>query len=170
MKSYDELLSKENSFGVPVLDVHEFLSKKGMEENFLNKLKPLIHEDGSSATEKNPYTLVFHDACHMIHGQGIYTEPRELLKEIPFLKIYEAKEAGVCCGSAGIYNIVQPKEAAELGRIKAMDLISTNAEMVISANIGCTMQLRHHIKEKLPILHPMQLLAKSARIHYFPRI
>ena len=58
----------------------------------------------------------------MIHGQGIFSEPRELLKAIPFVKIYEATEAGVCCGSAGIYNLVQPKEAAELGQIKANEL------------------------------------------------
>jgi glycolate oxidase iron-sulfur subunit len=74
-------------------------------------------------------------------------------------------EAGVCCGSAGIYNLVQPEEAAELGRIKAADLAGTGAALVSSANIGCTMQLRRHLDGEeaaaLPVRHPIQLLDQS---------
>ncbi len=83
----------------------------------------------------------------MLHGQGISAEPRALLRQHPHLVLREATEAGVCCGSAGIYNLVQPEEAAELGRIKAADLGGTGAELVASANIGCSLQIRRHLAE-----------------------
>ena len=73
-------------------------------------------------------------------------------------------EAGVCCGSAGIYNLVQPEEAAALGQLKAKDLAGTGAELAVSANIGCSLQIRRHLQElpqPVPVLHPMQLLAQS---------
>ena len=72
--------------------------------------------------------------------------------------------------SAGIYNLVQPEEAAELGRIKANDLSSTGAELVASANIGCTLQLRRHIGDRAQVLHPMELLAASAGLHALPGV
>jgi len=71
----------------------------------------------------------------------------------------------VCCGSAGIYNLVQPEEAEELGRIKANDLSNTGATVIASANIGCSLQLRRHLPGKdsaAKVLHPMELLAQSA--------
>lgn len=70
----------------------------------------------------------------------------------------------MCCGSAGIYNLVQPVEAAELGRLKATDLSSTGADLAVSANIGCTLQIRQHMESAprpLAVLHPVQLLAMS---------
>ena len=75
-------------------------------------------------------------------------------------------EAGVCCGSAGIYNLVQPTEAAELGQIKAADLSATGADWVASANIGCSLQIRQHMgaaPRPIPVAHPMQLLDWSFR-------
>ena len=74
----------------------------------------------------------------------------------------------MCCGSAGIYNLVQPEEAAELGRIKADDLSGTGAELVASANIGCTLQLRRHLGDRARVQHPMELLAASAGLHPLP--
>jgi glycolate oxidase iron-sulfur subunit len=104
----------------------------------------------------------------MIHGQGIAAQPRDLLRAIPELQLKEATEAGVCCGSAGIYNLVQPDEAAELGQLKADDLSSTGAEIVASANIGCSLQLRRHLGQDGPkVEHPMELLARSAGVGPF---
>ena len=103
----------------------------------------------------------------MIHGQGITIQPRQLLQAIPHLQLREATEAGVCCGSAGIYNLVQPEEAAELGRIKVDDLTGTGAELIASANIGCTLQLRRHLDDSdlaATVRHPMELLAHSAQL------
>jgi glycolate oxidase iron-sulfur subunit len=100
----------------------------------------------------------------MLHGQGIHEQPRALLRRIPHVQIREATEAGVCCGSAGIYNLVQPEEAAELGRLKAADLSGTGADLAVSANIGCTLQIRQHMEQEprpIAVRHPVQLLADS---------
>jgi len=156
MKAYGDLLNDDTQFRAPVLDVQEFLADRGLSETFQQQLQPL------------PTAVAMHDACHMIHGQGIQAQPRALLRAIPNLQLREAAEAGVCCGSAGIYNLVQPDEAAELGRIKADDLSSTGASLVASANIGCTLQLRRHLGERARVHHPMELLAASAGLHPLP--
>ena len=164
LKAYGEILGdSSHSFACPVQDVHEFLAEQGLNPGFQASLKPLQHADGSPASAARPLTVAYHDACHMIHGQGITGQPRQLLQAIPHLQLREATEAGVCCGSAGIYNLVQPEEAAELGRIKVDDLTGTGAELIASANIGCTLQLRRHLTtEGSEVGHPMELLAKSA--------
>ena len=156
MKAYDEILHDRTQFRAPVLDVQEFLADQGLSDGFRSRLQSL------------PSTVAMHDACHMIHGQGIQAQPRQLLESIPGLHLREAVEAGVCCGSAGIYNLVQPEEAAELGRIKADDLSRTGADVVASANIGCTLQLRRHLGERALVHHPMELLAASAGLHPLP--
>jgi glycolate oxidase iron-sulfur subunit len=87
------------------------------------------------------------------------------LRQIPHLVIREASEAGVCCGSAGIYNLVQPQEADALGELKANDLAHTGAAVVASANIGCSLQIRKHLQRSghpQTVAHPLQLLARSA--------
>ena len=166
LKAYGELLTNgAPGFPCPVQDVHEFLAHQGLSETFQQALKPLKRPDGQPATSDHTLVVAYHDACHMIHGQGITHQPRQLLKAIPHLELREATEAGVCCGSAGIYNLVQPQEAAELGRIKATDLTNTGAAVIASANIGCSLQLRRHLgtEECAPTVdHPMELLARSA--------
>ena len=156
MKAYGEILEGQTQFRAPVYDVQEFLAAQGLSAAFQQRLQSL------------PAVVAMHDACHMIHGQGIQQQPRQLLAAIPGLALREATEAGVCCGSAGIYNLVQPEEAAELGRIKAEDLSCTGATVVASANIGCTLQLRRHLDERALVHHPMELLAASARLHPLP--
>ena len=165
LKHYDRLLESDqgSAFASQVRDVHEFLAELGLSDAFRAGLQPLTHSDGQSASADNPVVVAYHDACHMLHGQGISSEPRQLLRAIPHLQLREATEAGVCCGSAGIYNLVQPEEAAALGEIKAADLTSTGAEVVASANIGCTMQLRRHLGDGPRVAHPLQLLAAAQR-------
>ena len=171
LKQYGDLLdgAAAAGFASQVRDVHEFLAELGLSENFRASLGPLQHLDGQAATADRPVVVAYHDACHMLHGQGISTEPRALLRAIPHLNLREATEAGVCCGSAGIYNLVQPEEAAALGQIKAADLRATGAELVASANIGCTLQLRRHLPQtdgsgmQPPrVAHPIELLHRSA--------
>ena len=155
LKQYPQLLEGNASFSAPVLDVHEFLINLGLSDDFRARLQPLALK------------VAYHDACHMIHGQGIKSQPRELLQAIPGLSLREATEAGVCCGSAGIYNLVQPEEAAALGRLKAADLAATGADVVASANIGCSLQIRRHLSEKMKaprVNHPIELLALSANL------
>jgi glycolate oxidase iron-sulfur subunit len=165
LKHYDRLLESDQgaAFASQVRDVHEFLAELGLSDAFRAGLQPLSHSDGQPASADHPVVVAYHDACHMLHGQGISAEPRQLLRAIPHLQLREATEAGVCCGSAGIYNLVQPEEAAALGEIKAADLRGTGADVVASANIGCTMQLRRHLGAGPRVAHPLQLLAAAQR-------
>ena len=167
LKAYGELLADgAQTMPCPVHDVHEFLAQQGLCPEFQGALQPLHHSDGQRAMQDQPLVVAYHDACHMIHGQGITAQPRELLNSIPHLQLRDATEAGVCCGSAGIYNLVQPEEAEELGRIKANDLTNTGATVIASANIGCSLQLRRHLPNNgaaPPVRHPMELLAESYR-------
>jgi len=167
MKAYGRLTG--SSFSAPVADIQEFLAALGLSKPFLAALKPLRHADGEPASADRPLQLAYHDACHMLHGQGISAAPRQLLRAIPHVRLREPLEQGVCCGSAGIYNLVQPAEAELLGARKADDLRGTGAQIAVSANIGCSLQLRRHLQgserageQPIPVQHPMQLLAQSA--------
>ncbi len=164
MKAYGHLASA--SFAAPVADIQEFLAQIGLTADFRKGLQPLLHPDGQPASAERPLRLAYHDACHMLHGQGISAQPRALLRAIPHIQLREATEAGVCCGSAGIYNLVQPEEASQLGRLKADDLAATGADRAVSANIGCSLQIRRHMQESprpIPVSHPLQLLDQSYR-------
>ncbi|HEY8764437.1 MAG TPA: (Fe-S)-binding protein, partial [Solirubrobacteraceae bacterium] len=112
-----------------------------------------------------PLRVAYHDACHLAHAQGVRAQPRSLLRGIPELELLEvAVQPEVCCGSAGIYNLVQPQAAAELGAMKARNLIDTGAEAIAAGNPGCAAQLDMHLRElghPLPIHHPVELVWRS---------
>jgi glycolate oxidase iron-sulfur subunit len=108
--------------------------------------------------------VAYHDACHLAHAQGVREQPRALLRGIPGMEVVEPPEWEICCGSAGIYNLVQPEAAADLGRRKARNLLGTGAEAVVAANPGCAIQIAAHserLGHRLPVLHPMELLHQS---------
>jgi glycolate oxidase iron-sulfur subunit len=141
------------AFAAKVKDVQEFLAEVGLTA----PLSPL---------QAQPLTMVYQDACHMLHGQKISVQPRQLLKQIPGVQLREPVDAALCCGSAGIYNILQPEVAEELGRQKVENLTRTGATVIASANIGCFVQISRHLQlqsKPVPVLHPMQLLDYSIR-------
>ena len=108
--------------------------------------------------------VAYHDACHLAHAQGVRAQPRELLRGIPDLELVEPADWELCCGSAGVYNLVQPEPAAQLGERKARNLLDTGAEAVVAGNPGCALQITAHTERlgrALPVLHPMELLARS---------
>ncbi len=108
--------------------------------------------------------VAFHDSCHLQHAQGVRTQPRQLLSEIPGLEIVEIPEAPICCGSAGIYNLVQPNAANALGDRKAQLIASLDADVVVTGNPGCILQLRSSLErmgKKIPVLHTIQLVDAS---------
>jgi glycolate oxidase iron-sulfur subunit len=110
--------------------------------------------------------VAYHDACHLQHSQGIRTQPRALLGQIPQLELLEIPEAAICCGSAGIYNLVQPQAATQLGDRKAGHLAALDADMVVSGNPGCLLQLQSALaraRRKLPVRHSVELLDASIR-------
>jgi glycolate oxidase iron-sulfur subunit len=111
-----------------------------------------------------PMKVAYHDACHLAHAQGVREQPRRLLRGIPELELVEPAEWELCCGSAGIYNLVQPEAAGELGERKARNLLDTGAEVIAAANPGCVLQIAAHTKaleRELPVFHPLELIWKS---------
>jgi glycolate oxidase iron-sulfur subunit len=111
--------------------------------------------------------VAYHDACHLRHAQGIFREPRQVLSGIPGLEIAEIAEASLCCGSAGVYNLLQPEPAAELGDRKVANLLETRAAAVVSANPGCLLQLMSGLRRRgekaMPAFHMVELLDASIR-------
>ncbi len=111
--------------------------------------------------------IAYHDACHLRHAQGIHQQPRALLAGIPGLEVAEIAEASLCCGSAGVYNLLHPEPAEQLGDRKVAHLLATHADAVVSANPGCLLQLSSGLRragqKELPAFHMIELLDASIR-------
>ena len=108
-----------------------------------------------------PLRVAYHDSCHIQHAQAIRTQPREVLKTIPKLDLLEIPDSAICCGSAGIYNLVQPETAAELGDMKVKNCLSTGADLIVSANPGCLAQISSGIKragKRVPVMHMIEVV------------
>ncbi|MCF2971494.1 4Fe-4S dicluster domain-containing protein [Synechococcus sp. Nb3U1] len=159
LKEYGHILSKDPDykekaarFAAQVRDIQEFLAQVGL----TTPLHPLQPE---------PLVLAYQDACHMLHGQRLSQEPRQLLRQIPGLELRDPVDAALCCGSSGVYNLLQPKVAAELGSQKVENLLNTGAQGIVSANIGCRLQIQKHLdlqgRQGIPIVHPMELLDRA---------
>lgn len=117
---------------------------------------------------RNPLALrvAYQDSCHLQHAQGVRTQPRQVLKTIPQLEVLEVPDAAICCGSAGIYNLVEPGPAQELGDRKVQNCLATGADVVVSGNPGCLLQLSAGLKRagrSLPVIHVVELLDASLR-------
>jgi glycolate oxidase iron-sulfur subunit len=153
MKQYGDLLETDDArrFAGRVRDVLELLGS----------VKPVA--------PRGPVSLrvVYHDACHLRHAQGVREEPRALLRSIPGIELLDvATEPDICCGSAGVYNLLQPEAGAALGQRKAGHLIDTGAEAIAAANPGCAAQLDYHLHARgnpIPIYHPIELLWRSVQ-------
>lgn len=160
LKEYGQILQDDEgykdkaiAFSSNVKDVHEFLADVGLTA----PLKPLQTESLS---------VVYQDACHLLHGQKISLQPRQLLKQIPNLSLKEPMDAALCCGSAGVYNMLQPEVAEELGQQKVDNLLQTGATVIASPNPGCSLQIQKHLRERgqdVGLFHPIQLLDRSIR-------
>jgi glycolate oxidase iron-sulfur subunit len=108
--------------------------------------------------------VAYHDACHLQHAQGVQMQPRSLLSQIPGLELMEIPEAAICCGSAGIYNLVQPDAANALGERKAGLIAELKADFVATGNPGCLLQLRSglaKIGSATRVVHTIQILDAS---------
>lgn len=112
----------------------------------------------------DPMIIAYHDACHLAHAQGIRDAPRRLLSAISNVTVVPIAEGEICCGSAGTYNIEQPQIAAQLGQRKAQAIRNTQAQAVVSGNIGCMTQIDSHLRRlgtALPIYHIVEVLAMA---------
>jgi glycolate oxidase iron-sulfur subunit len=158
LKHYAGFLADDPSYGpraarwdAKVRDIHEWLAEIGLR---------------APACETAPQTVTYHEACHLCHGQKITAQPREILRAIPNLTLVELPESTWCCGSAGIYNIVQPEMATALAKRKLEKIQSTGAAVVATGNPGCLLQIASAADAqdlKVRVVHPITLLAEAYR-------
>ncbi len=157
MKEYGQLLAADTiwadraaAFSSRVRDLSEYLAELG-------PVAPRAELD---------VAIAYHDACHLGHAQRITAQPRSLLAAIPGVTLIEIADGGTCCGSAGIYNLVQPEAAAELGTRKASAVLATGADLLVSANPGCSLQIAKATAaagRPLPVAHVAEVLDASIR-------
>jgi len=155
MKRYGELLADDPRAMVwdeKVYDIHEWLVKIGIQP--------------PRGVTRPTMRVAYHEACHLVHGQKISRQPRELLQAIPGVELIELTEATWCCGSAGIYNITQPEMSMALLERKMKHIAATGAQIVATGNPGCIGQIRYGAKRfgvNVEVLHPVTLLARAYR-------
>lgn len=149
LKEYGELLAADPdyrhraaAFSAKVRDVHEVLAE----------LEPVAPRHPLRAR------VAYHDACHLANAQRVTSQPRQVLGTIPELEIVDIAEPEICCGSAGIYNLVQPETAERLGRRKAEHLLAARPDIIATGNAGCLLQIRRFLPEDIPVVHPIELL------------
>jgi glycolate oxidase iron-sulfur subunit len=149
LKEYPLLIEGAERFSLKVKDIAEFL----VSTNIFQRLKiPMERRVG------------YDDPCHLIHGQGVKTEPRRLLKAIPGISFVEVEGADQCCGSAGIYNITQNELSMEILDRKMEKIQKANIDVLATGNPGCMFQFKYGAKKcgiKLEVVHPVELLARS---------
>jgi glycolate oxidase iron-sulfur subunit len=113
-----------------------------------------------------PVTVAYHDACHLAHAQRVRSQPRELLRGIPGLEVEEIAEGEICCGSAGVYNLLNPEPARELGDRKAANVAATGAPLLVTANPGCLLQVTDALRRagtSIATAHTVEVLDASMR-------
>jgi glycolate oxidase iron-sulfur subunit len=111
-----------------------------------------------------PGTVAYHDACHLAHGQRVRAEPRALLRRIPGLTLVDLAESDLCCGSAGIYNLLEPEIAGELARGKVQRIRESGARMLAAGNPGCLMQIERQCRAEglaVEVVHTVELLGRA---------
>jgi glycolate oxidase iron-sulfur subunit len=126
----------------------------------------LVELEPRAARQRLKLRVAFHDSCHLQHAQGVRSQPRALLSSIPGLDLAEIPEAAICCGSAGIFNLVQPDAATELGDRKAGLIAPLKADVVATGNPGCILQMQSALARrgrKIPVVHTIQLVDASIR-------
>jgi glycolate dehydrogenase iron-sulfur subunit len=158
LKHYHKLLAEDARYSQSavlwdrkVKDINEWLIEIGIEPPVNGKAVSVV---------------TYHESCHLAHGQKITAQPRQLLRSIPNLQLIELPESNWCCGSAGIYNLIQPEMAGDLLQRKLRHIKSTGATIVATANPGCLLQLINGAKQEglaLRIVHPVTLLAEAYR-------
>jgi len=159
--------SNVKEYGHLLRDVPEYADRA---RNFSAKCKDIseVLAELAPRSQRHPLKLrvAFHDSCHLQHAQGVQAQPRALLASIPGIELVEIPESAICCGSAGIYNLVQPDAAKSLGDRKAELVSQLKVDVVATGNPGCILQLqaalaRQH--QKTPVVHTIQLFDASLR-------
>jgi glycolate oxidase iron-sulfur subunit len=130
-------------------------------------ISELIAEIGiGSPVNSMRWKMAYHDSCHLQHAQGIRTQPRQLLSAIPGLELVELPESAICCGSAGVFNLIESEAARQLADRKAQHIIDSGAQALVSANPGCLLHIASGLRRAghpLPVLHFIELIDAALR-------
>jgi glycolate oxidase iron-sulfur subunit len=158
MKEYGELLADDPAWAQRA---HAFAAR-------VRDVTEVLAELGEPKARRHPIraTVVYHDACHLAHAQGVRAQPRDLLRAIPGLEVVSPAESDVCCGSAGIYNLVQPDAARDLATRKVRNISILRPDFVATGNPGCIIQIAAAAAREghdWTVVHPIQLIAASIR-------
>jgi len=158
MKEYGELFhddpawaTRARAFSAKVRDVSELLVEIGEPRATRHPIKARV---------------VYHDACHLAHAQGVRAQPRSLLAAIPGIELLSPAESEICCGSAGIYNLVQPEPAGQLGERKARNIAALEPDIIATGNPGCILQIAaagRRLGHDWKIVHPIELIDQSIK-------
>lgn len=174
---FDAIISNAGGCGSHMKHYHAFLKddphwapKAKLWDAKVKDIHEWLEEIGYEPPPPNPKAtktkVTYHESCHLAHGQKVTRQPRSILHSIPNLELIELPESDWCCGSAGIYNIIQPVMANKLLERKINNILKTGASIVANGNSGCMLQLINGFKERnLPIrtVHPISLLAEAYR-------
>jgi len=156
MKEYAQLLADDpqwaaraRAFSARVRDVTELLASLG-----------------PPRAPRHPLALrvAYHDACHLAHAQRITKPPRELVKAVAGKNFVELPESDVCCGSAGTYNLTEPEMAEQLQRRKTENILRTKADLVVTSNPGCLLQMQAGLRKagsEVEVLHIADFLDRA---------
>jgi glycolate oxidase iron-sulfur subunit len=152
MKEYTHLLRDDPEFAerakvmaAKCRDISELVAELGLE----GALQPIRLK------------IAYHDPCHLQHAQGIRTQPPRLLTAIPGIELIELAESAICCGSAGVFNLLEPKTAGELADRKAEHVMRSGAQALVSANPGCLLHIASGLKRAghpLPMYHVIEII------------
>lgn len=174
LKEYGHLLQADPAwakraanFSAKVKDLSEFLVS-----SFGFRVKAAKAADGDTALDPKPEsrnpqpTVTFHDACHLCHAQRITKPPRELVKEVAGDSFVELPESEICCGSAGSYNLTEPEMAGRLQRRKTENILKTGAQVVVTTNPGCILQMRAGLEKAgaghIEVVHIADYLSRTS--------
>jgi len=111
--------------------------------------------------------VTYHEACHLAHAQRITQQPRDLIRAVAGTNFVELPESDICCGSAGSYNLTEPEMAQRLQQRKVANILRTGAEIVITTNPGCLLQIQAGLKnagaDQIRVMHLADYLDEQAR-------
>jgi glycolate dehydrogenase iron-sulfur subunit len=160
LKRYGHLLADDRAYAgraaawsAKVRDISEWLVEIG------------FRSPNPPASGAEPMAVTYHEACHLCHGQKITAQPREILRAIPGVELRECAEATMCCGSAGVYSLTQPRTAGWLRDRKVSNIRLTQAGVVATGNPGCQLQIQQGLAldgvGAPRVVHPVVLLAEA---------
>jgi len=170
-RDVDAIISNAAGCGSTLKEYARLIPDRASAKEFASKVKDIsefLFELGFASSTRfsersTPIRVAYHDACHLGHAQGIRSQPRTLLRQLPGVELVELAEADICCGSAGIYNITQPEMAGQLRERKVRNILTSGVRTIVTGNIGCLTQLRAGLRPHgdFEVLHTVELIDQA---------